>query len=159
MKFLLLSFYCCIHKDFKVYVNLLRIMFDEQDSLKDNQISRREFVKLAGAGTLFLGLGAFGISNVLKNIREASAQGANATNATGASAAPPTNNLDIRPFRVNVPEAELTELRRRIKATRFPERETCVAAHCHARMARLRNRAIEDYRSPDQSHGTWRKRI
>ena len=31
---------------------------------------------------------------------------------------------DIRPFRVAVPEAELTELRRRINATRWPERET-----------------------------------
>lgn len=30
----------------------------------------------------------------------------------------------IRPFRVNAPEAELTELRRRIEATRWPERET-----------------------------------
>ena len=30
----------------------------------------------------------------------------------------------IRPFRVNVPEAELTELRRRIDATKWPERET-----------------------------------
>ena len=30
----------------------------------------------------------------------------------------------IRPFQVNVPEAELTELRRRITATRFPEKET-----------------------------------
>src|SRR5688572_20988670 len=30
---------------------------------------------------------------------------------------------DIRPFRVNVPEEELTELRRRINATRWPERE------------------------------------
>jgi len=30
----------------------------------------------------------------------------------------------IRPFRVNVPEAELTELRRRINATKWPERET-----------------------------------
>ncbi len=29
----------------------------------------------------------------------------------------------IRPFRVNVPEAELTELRRRINATRWPEKE------------------------------------
>jgi pimeloyl-ACP methyl ester carboxylesterase len=29
-----------------------------------------------------------------------------------------------RPFHVNVPEAELTELRRRINATRFPDRET-----------------------------------
>ena len=100
-------------------------MSDEQDSLKDNQISRREFIKLAGAGTLFFGLGAFSISNVLKNIREASAQGANATNATNATAtstAPPSNNLDIRPFQVNVPEEELTELRMCIKATRFPER-------------------------------------
>jgi pimeloyl-ACP methyl ester carboxylesterase len=30
----------------------------------------------------------------------------------------------IHPFRINVPEADLTELRRRINATRFPERET-----------------------------------
>jgi len=30
----------------------------------------------------------------------------------------------IRPFRVNFPDAELTELRRRIDATRWPERET-----------------------------------
>jgi len=30
----------------------------------------------------------------------------------------------LRPFRVDVPEAELTELRRRIQATKFPDRET-----------------------------------
>jgi hypothetical protein len=30
----------------------------------------------------------------------------------------------IRPFHVNVPEAELTDLRRRINATRWPEQET-----------------------------------
>ena len=48
-------------------------MSDDQDSLKDKQISRREFLKLLGAGSLFLGLGAFGISNILKTIREASA--------------------------------------------------------------------------------------
>src|SRR5437763_8889983 len=30
----------------------------------------------------------------------------------------------IRPFRVNIPEAELSELRRRINATKWPERET-----------------------------------
>ncbi len=34
----------------------------------------------------------------------------------------------IRPFRVNVPEAELADLRRRIKSTRFPEKEP-VADH------------------------------
>jgi hypothetical protein len=32
---------------------------------------------------------------------------------------------EIRPFqKVNVPEADLTELRRRINATKWPERET-----------------------------------
>src|SRR6202140_3297652 len=34
------------------------------------------------------------------------------------------DNNAIRPFQVNVPEAELTELRRRISATKWPERET-----------------------------------
>jgi pimeloyl-ACP methyl ester carboxylesterase len=31
---------------------------------------------------------------------------------------------DIRPFKVNVPEAQLTDLRRRVKATKWPEKET-----------------------------------
>jgi pimeloyl-ACP methyl ester carboxylesterase len=35
-----------------------------------------------------------------------------------------TANDAIRPFHVNVPEADLVELRRRINATRWPERET-----------------------------------
>ena len=40
----------------------------------------------------------------------------------------PDRNV-IRPFpKVNVPEAELTELRRRINATRWPERETVTDA-------------------------------
>jgi pimeloyl-ACP methyl ester carboxylesterase len=34
-----------------------------------------------------------------------------------------TDKTAIRPFHVNVPEAELTELRRRINATRWPEKE------------------------------------
>lgn len=34
----------------------------------------------------------------------------------------------IRPFRVNIPEADLAELRRRIQATRWPERETVADA-------------------------------
>ena len=30
----------------------------------------------------------------------------------------------VRPFRVEIPEAELDDMRRRIKATRWPEKET-----------------------------------
>jgi pimeloyl-ACP methyl ester carboxylesterase len=124
-------------------------MFDELDGLKYKHISRREFMKLAGAGTLFLGLGVFGVSNLFKNIREASATTAlaqgtnvtNATNATGASAAPPSNNLDIRPFRVNVPEEELTELHKRINATRWPERETVTDASQGVQLATIQKLA------------------
>jgi pimeloyl-ACP methyl ester carboxylesterase len=36
----------------------------------------------------------------------------------------PARNEDIRPFTVGFPEAELAELRRRVSATRWPERET-----------------------------------
>ena len=33
-------------------------------------------------------------------------------------------DIEIRPFHVDVPEADLTDLRRRIAATRWPEKET-----------------------------------
>jgi hypothetical protein len=36
--------------------------------------------------------------------------------------------MDIHPFHVNVPEAELTELRKCINATGWPERETVTNA-------------------------------
>ncbi len=35
-----------------------------------------------------------------------------------------TGKTAVRPFRVNIPDAELADLRRRINATRWPERET-----------------------------------
>src|SRR5262245_55284598 len=47
------------------------------------------------------------------------------TGATQPGSAQAADRNSIRPFsRLNVPEAELTELRRRINATRWPERET-----------------------------------
>ena len=35
-----------------------------------------------------------------------------------------TENSAIRPFRINVPEEQVVDLRRRIAATRWPDRET-----------------------------------
>jgi pimeloyl-ACP methyl ester carboxylesterase len=49
-----------------------------------------------------------------------SAQSSSATRRSTAAA----EGDAIHPFSINVPEADLTELRRRINATRFPERET-----------------------------------
>src|ERR1700690_593762 len=43
---------------------------------------------------------------------------------TRSSATQAAGKTTIRPFQVNVPEAELTEMRRRINATRWPDRET-----------------------------------
>ncbi|HEV2730039.1 MAG TPA: epoxide hydrolase N-terminal domain-containing protein, partial [Terriglobales bacterium] len=45
------------------------------------------------------------------------------TSATQQGNKQAANNA-IRPFQVNFPEADLTELRRRINATKWPERET-----------------------------------
>jgi pimeloyl-ACP methyl ester carboxylesterase len=44
--------------------------------------------------------------------------------ATTLSSEEAADSTTIRPFRVNVPEEELIELRRRINATRWPDRET-----------------------------------
>jgi pimeloyl-ACP methyl ester carboxylesterase len=43
----------------------------------------------------------------------------------------------IRPFNVNFPEGELTELRRRINATRWPERETVTDASQGVQLATI----------------------
>ena len=43
---------------------------------------------------------------------------------TEVAAQKASETSDIRPFRINVSEEELTDLRRRINATRWPERET-----------------------------------
>jgi hypothetical protein len=39
-----------------------------------------------------------------------------------------TDNTAIRPFQVSFPEAELTDLRRRVNATKWPGRETVTDA-------------------------------
>src|SRR4051812_34667006 len=40
------------------------------------------------------------------------------------AAAPQDASAEIRPFRVNIPDEQLADLRRRIVATRFPDKET-----------------------------------
>ena len=48
--------------------------------------------------------------------------------ATQQGSKPATDKESIRPFHVNVAEADLTELRRRVQATKFPDRETVTDA-------------------------------
>jgi pimeloyl-ACP methyl ester carboxylesterase len=58
----------------------------------------------------------------------------------------------IRPFHVNVPEAELTELRRRIAATKWPEHEPVKDASQGVQLATIQK--LADYWAKDYD---WRK--
>ena len=58
----------------------------------------------------------------------------------------------IRPFHVDVPEEELAELRRRIKATKWPERETVTDASQGVQLATMQ--ALARYWATDYD---WRK--
>ena len=59
------------------------------------------------------------------------------TSATQQGSEQAADKNAIRPFHVNVPEAELTELRRRINATRWPERETVTDASQGVQLATI----------------------
>jgi pimeloyl-ACP methyl ester carboxylesterase len=63
-----------------------------------------------------------------------------------------TDKTAIRPFRVNVPEAELTELRRRINATRWPDREFVADATQGVQLATVQ--ALASYWGTEYD---WRK--
>ena len=63
-----------------------------------------------------------------------------------------TDKTAIRPFQFEVPEAELIELRRRINATRWPERETVTDASQGVQLATIQ--ALARYWATDYD---WRK--
>ena len=62
------------------------------------------------------------------------------------------DNNAIRPFHVNIPEAELTDLRRRINATKWPERETVTDASQGVQLATMQ--ALARYWATEYD---WRK--
>jgi pimeloyl-ACP methyl ester carboxylesterase len=78
------------------------------------QFSRRQSLKLTAA-------------SVMASLLPVSAPGAPRTE-TQKEGTMATDKTAIRPFQVSFPEDELTELRRRIRATRWPERETVTDA-------------------------------
>ena len=53
----------------------------------------------------------------------------------------PAEDSSIRPFQVGFPEAELAELRRRVNATRWPERETVTDDSQGVRLAMMQDLA------------------
>jgi hypothetical protein len=82
--------------------------------------SRRRFLKASS----MLGLAvAFSPGTIAEGFKDSGSK--TSANKPASEAADKTA---IRPFKVNVPQAELTDLRRRIRATRWPERETVTDA-------------------------------
>ncbi|GHB11056.1 multidrug MFS transporter [Streptomyces tendae] len=93
---------------------------------------RRRFLGIAAAG---VAAGQVGLPG------QALAAGTDqaAPTATGTAAGwAPRPGSGIRPFRIKVPQRELTELRRRIQATRWPDRETVKDRSQGAQLARMR---------------------
>ena len=74
------------------------------------------------------------------------------TTATQRGAEQASDKNAIRQFNVNVPEAELTELRRRINATKWPERETVTDASQGVQLATIQ--ALARYWATDYD---WRR--
>ena len=74
------------------------------------------------------------------------------TSATQPAGKQAADKNAIRPFQVNFPEAELTELRRRINATKWPERETVTDGSQGVQLATIQ--ALARYWATDYD---WRK--
>ncbi|HYY57945.1 MAG TPA: epoxide hydrolase, partial [Pyrinomonadaceae bacterium] len=103
--------------------------------------NRRRFCGVAAAAVAALGLqGLTGKVKAVTDVRNEVAQ------QTGGE------KTGIRTFKVTVPEAELTEMRRRIKATRWPERETVTDSSQGVQLAAIQ--ALARYWATDYD---WRK--
>src|SRR5580698_11077847 len=96
---------------------------------------RRQF---CGAAAATIAGGSFGLS-ILVSDRS------NAMNAASQPSAGDT--AAVRPFHVNFPDSDLAELRRRIKATRWPQQENVKDATQGVQLATMREvaRAWESY--------------
>jgi pimeloyl-ACP methyl ester carboxylesterase len=90
--------------------------------------SRRRFIDIAAAGIAASTLSSLAIAETGQGV-------------TSVAAVPGGDRAALRPLRVQVPESQLADLRRRVKATRWPERETVTDASQGVRLATMQNLA------------------
>jgi pimeloyl-ACP methyl ester carboxylesterase len=111
--------------------------------------SRRSFLRtLVGAGAAWPFVVAAGGSAEILSATDATAPLAGESSKRTTSA----GDESIRPFQVDVPDAALVDLRRRIAATKWPERETVSDASQGVQLATMRELA-----SYWQTSYDWRK--
>ncbi|MEM5346111.1 epoxide hydrolase family protein [Paraburkholderia azotifigens] len=101
--------------------------------------SRRRFIGVAAAAVAAASLSRLAFAETTQTITEV-------TPAAGG------DKTAIRKLRIHVPEAQLTDLRRRIKATRWPERETVTDASQGVQLATMQK--LAQYWSTNYD---WRK--
>ncbi|MFE9355225.1 alpha/beta fold hydrolase [Streptomyces olivaceoviridis] len=88
-------------------------------------------------GFLGLAAGAVAVTQIgLSGQAQAATSGTSPTSAAASGDA--QRSAAVRPFRVRVPQKELNELRRRVKETRWPDRETVRDRSQGAQLAKLR---------------------
>ena len=105
------------------------------------------------AASVAVALAVVVLASMLVRRAESTAYATNVALATVAVAAAAENNSSaIRPFRVSVPEAALVDLRRRIAATQWPERETVADASQGVQLATIQE--LARYWAADYD---WRK--
>src|ERR687891_166796 len=111
-------------------------MCSEEDSMK-------RFARLTDRVTLRSGINIVAATMVLTLSATAHRVGlamlaATAVGATSATVAvAESNNTKVVPFRVSVPDADLADLRRRLKATRWPDKETAADQWQGVQLAKL----------------------
>jgi pimeloyl-ACP methyl ester carboxylesterase len=96
------------------------------------RFDRRRFCGIAAATVAAVPLDLFCISRRLDAMTDVMPEAASRTRG---------ENPDIRPFRVSFPDTDLAELRRRVRATRWPERETVADASQGVQLATIQQLA------------------
>ncbi|MGW2099645.1 alpha/beta fold hydrolase [Streptomyces olivaceoviridis] len=87
----------------------------------------------------FLGLAAGAVAVTQMSLSgQAQAATSGRSPASAAASGDAQRSAAVRPFRVRVPQKELNELRRRVKETRWPDRETVRDRSQGAQLAKLR---------------------
>jgi pimeloyl-ACP methyl ester carboxylesterase len=118
-----------------------------------SQISRREGLKLGAASLMASLLPPPALAATRTAFQPSEGLEENTmTSASATQQASAADKAEIRPFQVHFPESDLTELQKRISATRWPERETVADASQGVQLATIQK--LTRYWATDYD---WRK--
>ena len=127
-------------------------MQSKEDSMKPfDRLTKRVTLR---SGSIAVGaMTCLALSSACEQRVGLAVSAANAGTVASATSAPAeANDTAIRPFRVNLPDADLADMKRRLVATRWPDKETVADQSQGAQLAKLQ--ALVRYWASDYD---WRK--